>query len=135
MELVKRKELLMTDNPTKGPEIHTQSMYWSTYTEDQQRALLSLPPNDLSGEITLLRILILHLLQQELKTPPSDSRLSLAGLQAKCAAALAIASMQSYQVRQQIAHPWYESILAEAYHQARLELGVYTYLERAERPS
>jgi hypothetical protein len=125
----------MTDNAGKGPEVHTQSMYWSTYTEDQQRALLSLPCNDLSSEITLLRILILHLLQQEVKTPPSDPHLSFSGLQAKCGAALAIASMQNFQVREQIAHPWYEAILAEAYHQARLEMGILDYLERAERPS
>jgi hypothetical protein len=125
----------MTDNTKKGPEVHTQSMYWDTYTEDQKRALLSLPPNDLSGEITLLRILILHLLQQEMKTPPTDPRLSFSSLQAKCAAALTIASMQNIQIKERIAHPWWKPILDEAYHQARLELGVYDYLERAERPS
>jgi len=125
----------MTDNTKNRPEIHTQSMYWDTYTEDQKRALLSLPPDDLSGEITLLRILILHLLQDEMKSPPSDSQQSLSGLRAKCAAALVIASMKSYQIKEQIAHPWWKPILDEAYHQARLELGVYTYLERAERPS
>ena len=125
----------MTDNTKKGPEIHTQSMYWDTYTPEQQRALLSLPPNDLSGEITLLRILTLRLLQQEKKTPITDPRQNLSGLQAKCSAALVIASMRNIQVKEQIAHPWYEPILEEARHQARLELGVYDYLERAERPS
>ena len=125
----------MTDNTKKGPEIHTQSMYWDTYTEDQKRALLSLPPDDLSGEITLLRILILHLLQDEMKTPPADTHRSLAGLQAKCRAVMAIACLKTIQMKEAIAHPWWKPVLDEAYHQARLEMGIYDYLERAERPS
>src|SRR5512140_2929130 len=95
-----------TDKAREVREARTQSIYWSTYTPEQQRALLSLPPNDLSSEITLLRILIFEFLQQEVKTPPSDPQQSLAGLQAKCNAALVIASMENYRLNQRIAHPW-----------------------------
>ncbi len=114
----------MTIQPNTSPDVHTQSMYWDTYTEEQQRALLSLPNNDLGGEITLLRILILHLLRQEMKNPPSDPGKGLSSLHAKCGAALAIASMQILQAKEHIAHPWYESILAEAYYEARREMGI-----------
>jgi hypothetical protein len=38
----------MTDNTDKGSEIHTQNIVRSTCTEDRQRALLSLPPNNLA---------------------------------------------------------------------------------------
>jgi len=125
----------MTIQPNTSPEVHTQSMYWDTYTEEQQRALLSLPNNDLGGEITLLRILILHLLRQEMKNPPSDPHQGLSSLHAKCGAALAIASLHSLQVKEHIAHPWYESILEEAYYEARREMGILNYLDRFEPPS
>lgn len=136
----------MESKNSEKKDEHRQSMYWRYFTEEQRMALESLPKNDLKGEINILRILMTRFIKQEAEgskkeaegskqeaecAPAEESESS---LRAKGIASLTIAALEKIQVNESIAHPKWESMLEEAYRQAREEMGITDYLASMEPP-
>jgi len=112
---------------------HEQSIYWRYYTDEQREKLKSLK-NDLSGEIEIMRILLMRFIKKETETLSAERRQTEESLRAKSIASMTISALQKAQINESVAHPEWEDELEEAYRMAREEMGINDYLERLEPP-